>query len=730
MKITRRGMILSAGVIGGGALVGFAATRESKHRQANRLLNAAEDYYATAWISVSPDNLTTVYVPHVEMGQGVHTALAMMAADEMDADWSLVRVEQAPALDLYTVSDRFRVRDGAAEHFVKDLRDLVLNRDAASSSTQNTAASSSVRATGNLVMRNAGAAARELFLRAAAAYWDVPTEQCETAQSKVHHRVSGRSLDYGELASRAAELEPLADPVLKDPAQFTLMGRSIPRVDMRSKVDGSARFGSDAQPAGTLYAALILCPLFGGRLATVDDSELTAMRGLQRVVKLDDGVAVVADNSWRALQAAARLRVNWEPSIHEAESTATIYAKLQQLLTNDRRIVVEQSGEIGASTATISHTVEASYRVPYLAHAAMEPMSCTVHMTGVGADVWVSTQDPLSTRRRVAQIGALDPDQVTVHPCFLGGAFGRRLPIGWNVIDHATRIASQFDVPVTTLLSREEDTRHDYYRPAVASSLRAELDETGSILNWHHLFTGPLKTPAAVQAPYPMTNRLVEQVPYEHAVPLGNWRSVDYSQQTFFIESFIDEIAHGLGRDPLEFRLGLLQSRLRHRRVLQTAAEISGYSDPARSGAGFGCAIVECFGTVVAHVVEVSLLEDGGPIVQRIICVIDCGLVVNPDSVSAQVESGTLLALSATLQEEIHVERGRVVEGNFDDYSVLRMAQSPTIEVHIMDSNEAPGGVGEAATPSLAPALTNAIFQAGGQRIRELPVGQAINSRA
>ena len=722
MKITRRQMILSTGLFGGGALVGFAASRESKHRQANRELSAIEARYATAWIGVAADDLITIYVPHVEMGQGVHTALAMMAADELDADWSKVRVEQAPALDLYTISDRFSVRDGALEHFVKDLRDLLLDRDSTEDFTQNTAASSSVRATGEMVMRSAGAAARELFIRAAARRWGVDGAACEVELGTVYHRSSGRSLGFGNLANDVAELEPLPSPRLKTPEQYKLMGRPIPRVDIPSKVDGSAHFGSDARQPGMLYAALILAPVPGSRVDAVDASEVLDERGVQRVVELEDGVAVVADNSWRALRAVERLRIDWTSVTHETESSDSIYANLQRELQNGAGETVFQQGELASPATGAATAIEASYRVPYLAHAALEPMSCTVHVSGRGADVWVSTQDPLSTKRRVAQIAKLEQDQVVVHPCYLGGSFGRRLPHGWNVIDHATRIASQFDVPVKTILSREEDTRHDYYRTAVASTIAAEIDQGGNILNWRQRFTGPLRTPAAVRIPYPVPNQIVEHVPYQHFVPVGSWRSVDYSHQTFFIESFIDEIAEELGRDPLEYRLSLLQGMSRHQQVLQTAVELSGYNGPQRSTHGFGCALVECFGTVVAQVIEASLGTDNEPIVHRISCAIDCGRAVNPDTVSAQVESAVLYGLSAALQEEVHVEQGRVVEGNFDDYPVLRLAQSPPIEVRIIESSLAPGGVGEAATPPVAPALVSAIFRASGRRVRELPV--------
>ena len=382
-----------------------------------------------------------------------------------------------------------------------------------------------------------------------------------------------------------------------------------------------------------------------------------------------------------------------------------------------------ESGDAEAAIEAAADVFEASYRVPYLAHAAMEPMNSTMHIQGERADLWTSTQDALAIKARSASTAGLAEDDVTFHHSYLGGGFGRRLPFTWNVIDHAALIAKEFDVPVKTILSREEDMRQDYYRPAVHSNFRAAFDSEGRVTAWHNRFTGPIQVPGAAHIPYGIPNQSIRVVDVETHVPIASWRSVDHSQQTFFIESFIDEIAHRRGINPYQLRMDLLQQHPRHRNVLQVAAEAAGYGSGLPEGHALGIAVQESFGSIAAQVAEVSIGADGRPIVHKVTCALDCGWAVNPDGAEAQIESGIIFGLTAAMHGAITIENGQVVQGNFPDYEMLRMADTPEIDVHLVESDNPPGGLGEPATPPVAAAVANALYILTGQRIRELPIG-------
>ncbi len=723
MKISRRRFLLSTAVIGGGLLIGYAATRPSRHRLANETLGSDGQRYLTTWLRIDPDNRVTVYIPHSEMGQGVHTSLAMMAADEMDADWELVTARQAPATDLFANGDL--ITGFASEFGVPAFLNPIL---AASSvrisqlvNLQTTGGSSSVRFTGEHGMRNSGAAAREMLIACAAERWGVPAEECFTRLSHVHHNASGRSLSYGELAAAAAELEPPENPRLKQPAEFTLMGKALSRSDIPPKVNGSARYGIDAYSEDMLVAAIRMAPVFGSRLLSVDASQALSRPGVRRVIELEDSVAVVADNYWRAREALKLVKAEFTQTEFDNVSTAAIYARFDQVLASDDGKKDREIGDTPAALEQASDIIEASYRVPYLAHAPMEPMNCTVHFHDGGADVWTSTQDNLGIRGRVASVAGLDEDAVTMHPVYLGGGFGRRLPFNWNMIDHATLIAREFDVPVKTVFSREDDMQQDYYRPAVASNFRAAFDAAGNVTAWENRFTGPIQTPGAAHIPYNITNQSIRVVDAETHVPIAAWRSVDHSQQTFFTESFIDEVAHRADRNPYQFRLDLLADHPRHRRVLEMAAEGAGYGRNLPDGHAMGIAVQESFGSIVAEIAEVSLEAGGELRVHKVTCAIDCGRAINPDTVEQQVESGIIFGLTAALYGEITIENGRVAQQNFPDYDMVRMAQTPDVQVHIVESGEKLGGLGEPATPPIAAAVANAVYILTGQRIRELP---------
>ena len=724
MKMNRRRFLLAGTVVGGGAIFGYAATRPSRHRRANTELVQDEERYITSFIKIRPDNQITIYVPHSEMGQGIHTALSMMAADELDADWEAVNIEQAPAIDLFANGDL--VKGFAAEfgvpNFLMGLVNVSAFAVAEIGNLQTTGGSSSVRYTGEFAMRTAGAAAREMLMETAAARWDVPVEELTTELSHVRHNASGRSFSYGELAAQAAVLEPPENPRLKDRSQFNIMGKAISRNDIPAKVDGSAMYGLDAHSDDMLYAAIRLAPVFGARLVSVDAGETLSRRGVHRVIELEDSVAVVADNYWRASQALALVKAEWETSENDAVSSADIAARFDTALAESNGSKDKETGDTEAAFAAAADVIEAGYSVPYLAHAPMEPMNCTVHIQGDKADMWTSTQDALGMKGRVARIAGLAEEDVTFHQTYCGGGFGRRLPFNWNMIDHATLIAKQFDVPVKTIFSREEDMRQDYYRPAVKNNFMAALDAGNKVTAWHSRFTGPIQVPGAAHIPYAIENQSIRVVDGDTHVPVAAWRSVDHSQQTFFIESFIDEIAHRAGRNPYQMRMELLRQHPRHRKVLEVAAEAAGYGRNLPAGHALGIAVQESFGSIVAEVAEVSMDADNRPLVHKVTCAIDCGWAVNPDTVEAQIESGIIFGLTAAMYGEITIENGRVKQGNFPDYEMVRMATAPEIEVHIIESGEELGGLGEPATPPIAAAVTNAIYILTGERVRELPI--------
>jgi isoquinoline 1-oxidoreductase beta subunit len=728
MSISRRRFLLGAAVAGGGLLLGYASTRPSRQSIANRDYAEQGQTFLTTWLRIDPDNIVTVIVPHSEMGQGVLTSLPMMAADELDADWANVRVEQAPATDLYAngvLVKGFAASLGfTAPAFLNRTMDFVTLKAAEILNMQITGGSSSVRFTGELGMRAAGAAAREMLLKAAAEQWDVPASEITTRSSRVYHEASSRSLSYGELATAAAQFEPSRTPVLKRPDQFTLMGTSVPRVDIPAKVDGTAMFGIDAMPEGMLYAAVTTSPVFGGQLQSVGNKDAALQqRGVVRIVELTDAVAVVADNYWRANKALAMLQPVFTSTDADNLNSSDIFADYDAALDNGERNEDVLLGDTELALANATEVVSANYRVPFLAHAAMEPMNCTVLFRDGRCDVWTGTQDNLGIRGRVASVAGLDENDVMVHPFYLGGGFGRRLPMSTNTIDQATLIAQQFDVPVQTLWSREEDTRQDYYRPAVSSRFRAGFDINGTLVAWENAYIGQNEPLEAAHLAYSVPNQKIDYVDSPTHVPFGAWRSVAHSQHTFFLESFTDELAWNRQQDPLEFRLSMLADKPRHARVLREAATRAGWGTPASEGRARGIALQESFGSIVAEVAEVSLTAEGRVRVEKVTCAIDCGRVVHPDNAASQVESGIIYGLTAALYGQISIEQGRVKESNFHDYEMLRLSESPKIEVVLLESDGASvGGLGEPATPPISAAVSNALYALTGQRVRELPL--------
>jgi len=723
MKITRRRFLLSTAVAGGGVLIGYSALKPSKHRLANRDLANAGEHYVTSFIKIEADNKVTVYVPHSEMGQGVHTSLPMMAADELDANWEDVIVEQAPAIDLFANGDL--VKGFAAEFGVPSFLTGIVNASAVAvaelMNLQTTGGSSSVRFTGEVAMRTSGAAARQMLIDCAASRWGVASSECSTQLGHVQHGASGRSLSYGELAADAALLEPPENVTLKQPDQFNIMGKAISRVDIPAKVNGSAPYGIDAHSDDMLYAAIRLAPVFGTKLVSVDAGDVLSRRGIKRIVELEDSVAVVADSYWRAKEALKLVKSEFEASDADNTSSADLFAGFAASLAEDDSSEVIEQGDAQSAMDSAADVIEGNYTVPYLAHAAMEPMNCTVHCHDDIVEVWTSTQDALGIKARVASIAGVSEDDAIFHHSYLGGGFGRRLPFNWNVIDHATLIAKEFDVPVKTVLSREDDMQHDYYRPAVASNFKAAFDSNGVVQAWHNRFTGPIQTPGASHIPYGIANQSIGMVEGPTHVPVAAWRSVDHSQQTFFTESFVDEVAHRSGKNPYQFRMDLLAEHPRHRKVLEVAAAAAGYGENLPEGRALGIAVQESFGSIAAQVAEVSLDANNRPVVHKVTCAIDCGWAVNPDTVEAQVESGIIYGLTAALYGEISIENGRVAQNNFPDYEMVRLVDSPEIDVHIVESGEKLGGLGEPATPPIAAAVGNGLYILTGQRVRALP---------
>ena len=730
-KWTRRGLI-AAGVAGGGALLLGVAVRPG-HRapRLKPLVAEGDEALVNAWLKIAPDNRVTAIVPHAEMGQGVHSALAQMLADELDADWELVSVQEAPAHEEYAnyaLGKGFLLGDVSVPAVLVDTVDGGFLKLTQALDLQITGGSLSLRATGTHAMRVAGAAARQMLAEAAAEAWNVPVGELDLRASRVTHAPSGKQAPYADFAVAAAAVKPPAKPRLKTPEQFRLMGRSPPRKDIPAKVDGSAGFGIDAVVPGdaaTKVAAVRACPVFGGSVEAVDDAPALAIRGVERVVNLGDAVAVVANGYWPASRGLAALQVAWNTGGREAVSQDAIFAQFARDLT---RLEAEGGGsadaDIGDAKAALAGAatrVEAEYRVPYLAHAAMEPLACTAWVRGGLCDVWTGTQNPLGLRAAVAEALGVDASLVTVHNAYLGGAFGRRATFECAL--QAVRVAKVSGGRVQLIWSREEDIAQDKYRPAGISRFRGGLDADGKPVAWWNIYTDKHDPAEAPLIPYAIGNQRIEHIASPTHVPFGVWRSVDHSQHAFFTESFIDELAAAAGADPVAFRRDLLRHAPRHQRVLDAAAKAANWGAPLGAGKGRGVALHESFGTIVAQVAEVAV--SGGKVrVQRMTCAVDAGFAVNPDGLVAQMESGIAFGLSAALHGEISIAEGRVRQSNFHDYPVLRIDEMPAIETVIVNGGGPLGGGGEPGTPPAAPAVTNAVFAATGQRARELPLAK------
>jgi isoquinoline 1-oxidoreductase beta subunit len=667
-----------------------------------------------AYIRIDGDGQVTLTMPFVEMGQGTYTSVPMLVAEELEVDLDQVRLEHAPPND-------------------KVYGNPLL------AGVQATGGSTSVRAAWQ-PLREAGAAARIMLIAAAAKQWQVDAASCRAQRGAVLHTESGRSLGYGALAAEAARMPVPQTIALKAPAEFRLIGKPARRLDTPAKVDGTAVFGIDARPPGVRIAVLAQSPVFGGRVKTMDEVAAKAVKGMRQVVRLADAVAVVADHMGAAKKGLDALAVEWEPGANATLSSAGIAAALEQAVRSPGA-VAQNAGDVGSALARAVTKVEAEYAVPFLAHATMEPMNCTVHVRPDACEIWVGTQVIARAQAAAAEVTGLPLDNVTVHNHLIGGGFGRRLEV--DGIRRAVQIARQVEGPVKVIWTREEDIQHDMYRPTFLDRLTAGLDAAGRPVAWDHRFAGssviarwlppafsngldPDTTDGAINLLYDLPNVHVEYCRVEpQGVPTAFWRSVGPSHNVFVTESFIDELAAAAGRDPVAYRSALLEKAPRAKAVLRLAAEKAGWGTSLPEGVGRGVSLQSVFATYLAVITEVAVAKDGTVRVRRIVCAVDCGTVVNPDTVEAQIPGGVIFGLTAALYGEITIKEGRVEQANFDSYPALRMDAAPEIEVHLVRNTEPPGGIGEPGTSAIAPAVTNAIFAATGKRLRKLPIDPA-----
>ncbi len=714
--INRRQFMIRTGAVGGAFVLGFYLPP----RRTKAATIAGEPWISptqggdevNAWLIIGSDDTVTVRVAQSEMGEGVFTSMPMLVAEELECDWTKVRAEYA-----------------SANRSLRENR--VYQRMA-------TGGSRAVRASREY-LQQAGASARARLIAAAAQQWRVPVSECRAENGMVIHQASSRKVNYGAVAAAAAKVKLDAEPAIKTPNQFKLLGTSQRRLDVPLKVNGTATFGIDVRLPDMLYAAVMTCPVFGGMLKRYDFDAIKNMPGVRNAVEIPNGIAVVADSFWRAKTALEVMPVEWDFGEHANTSSAAFQQTFRAAL--DKPGVVPEKGEKGDALGTIkgaAKVVEADYEAPYLAHATMEPMNCTAHVTPERVEVWVGTQTPEGALAAAAEIAGVAPEKVYVYNCFLGGGFGRRLYS--DDVKQAVAIANAVGKPVKMIWTREEDMRHDYYRPMAAIRFRAALDANGVPIAFfnrsvtHSILSGirpddvkggidRTSVEGLANMPYAFAQHRIEHLIQNTHVPVAFWRSVGSSQNAFALESFLDELAHAGGKDPVELRRQLLKGRSDWLHVLDTVAQKAHWGKTMPQGMAQGVAIHESFGSVVGQVAEVSVSKRGEVRVERVVCAVDCGHVVNPLTVAEQMESGVVYGLTAALYGQITIEKGRVTEGNFDDYPMLRIDAMPEVETHLaLTGGDKWGGIGEPGVPPIAPAVCNAIFKITGKRIRSLPL--------
>jgi isoquinoline 1-oxidoreductase beta subunit len=692
-KLDRRSFLKTGAAAAGGLMLGFYLP-ENNSLEAQGAVGKLN-----AYVQVSTDDTITLYIHKAEMGQGTVTSLSMLLAEELECDWKKIRTE-FPGVD-----------------------------PVAFGPMQGVFGSMSVRTSWE-PLRKAGATAAEMLIQAAAQKWNVPKSQCRAENNTVLNIKTKERLSYGSLAEAASKLPvPQYGVALKDPTQFKLVGKSQKRMDTPAKVSGKTTFGIDLKVPGMLYATLLRCPVFGGKVKSFDATKAKQVPGVKQVVQISNGVAVLADNTWSAMEGRKGLVVQWDEGPLATTSSATIRKAFADLAEKPGA-VARKEGDVTAALASAPRKIEAVYEVPYLSHAPMEPLNAVAHVRADGADVWSGMQIQSVARQTAARITGLPPEKVEIHTVYLGGGFGRRG--GADFIAEAVEISKVAGVPVKLQWTRDDDLQHDTYRPASYTKFTSALDEKGMPTVWNvrvvcpsfgGLRNGVDRTgvEGIAEIRYSIPNILVDYHPPDVGIPTSYWRSVGYSQNTFFTESFLDELAVAAKQDPVGFRRKLLAKAPRMLGVLELAAEKAGWGKPLPAGRHRGIAVVDNLGSFNAQVAEISI-DKGKVRVLRVVCAVDCGHVVNPAIVVQQIESGIVYGLSAALRGEITIDRGRVQQTNFNNYEPLRIDEMPVIETYIVPSTNPPGGIGEASTPAIAPAVTNAIFSATGKRIRRLPI--------
>lgn len=708
---------------GGGLLLGFSFTAAGQPAPGAKSVvsgdgnEAPQDgvFQPSAFVQIDRAGKVTLVIPKVEMGQGVYTSIPMLIAEELEVPLDSVTVAHAPPNE-------------------KLFSDPLLGG-------QLTGGSTSIRYAWE-PMRRAGATARVLLVTAAAQQWQVDPATCHAESGQVKHAASSRSIAYGDLVEAAAKLPAPQNVPLKDPKDFRLVGTQAKRIDSPEKVDGTAVFGLDVRLPGMKYAAIVNCPVFGGTLASVDDTVAKKVPGVTQVVKLDNAVAVIGDHTWAAKRGASALVLTW----NEGKGADLQMQHLIDDLANASKrdgAVARKEGDIDRAFKDAKTRVDSVYQQPFLAHATMEPVNCTVHVRADACDVWVGTQVPTRAVDAAKRVTGLPAEKITIHNHLLGGGFGRRLET--DFIANALLIGKQVDAPVKVTYSREEDIQHDMYRPYYYDAISAGLDANGKPVAWKHRIVGssvmarfappafkngldPDAVEVASDLPYDLPNQLVDYVRQEpRDIPTAFWRGVGPTRGTFVVESFIDELAVQAKVDPATYRRNLLGKTPRARNVLDVATKAANWGNAPPQGQGRGISVMHAFGSFFSIVADVSV-DNGEVAVNRIVCAVDCGMVVNPNTVEAQIQGGIIFAITAALYGEVTIKNGRVEQSNFTDYRMLRLSQTPPIDVHIVKSTEAPGGIGEPGTAALAPALTNAIYAATGKRLKQLPVGRQLHT--
>ena len=714
--VSRRDFVTVLATAGGGLLIGWRAGEPSRAATAAAAA-APPAFVPNAFIRIGTDGQVTLIMSQVEMGQGTYTSMPMLLAEELEVGLDQVRLEHAPPNDKLYANPLF--------------------------GDQETGGSSSVRSFYE-PLRRAGATARTMLVAAAAQTWDVDPASCRAKRGVVTHGPTGRTLTYGAVAEKAGTL-PVPDKIaLKDPKDFTLIGTAAKRLDAAEKVNGKALYGIDVRLPGMKIATVAASPVLGGKVAGLDEAKAMAIPGVRQIVNLGDVVAVVADHMWAAKQGLAALAIRWDDGPNAGVSTADVVQGLDAA-SQQPGVIARTQGDAPAAMAGAAKKIDAVYQVPFLAHATLEPMNCTVHVRKDGCEVWTGSQTLSRAQATAARVTGLPLEQVVVHNHLLGGGFGRRLEYDW--VTQAVRIGQQVDGPVKVVWTREEDMQHEYYRPYYYDRIAAGLDAHGKPVAWSHRLVGPAilarylppafrngidpdGVDAAVHLLYEIPAIQVEFV--RHEEPVLNttfWRGVGPTHNVFVIESFMDELAAAAKADPVEYRRTLLGKAPRARAVLDIAAKAAGWGQPLPAGRGRGVALLfSAWGSYLAEVAEVEVSKAGELRVHRIVCAVDCGTVINPDTVKAQIEGGVNFGISAALWGEVTLKDGRVEQSNFHNYRVLRMNEAPTIEVHLVRNFEAPGGLGEPGTSVTGPALANAVFAATGKRIRKLPLQAQLRS--